>query len=90
MLPSEYFRRQCYGTFWFERLTLPLLETYPDNFMFETDYPHPTSIGPGPASPKAQTIPSHHIEKALRRPLARDGAQGAARHHGTVHVDGQP
>ena len=51
MLPSEYFRRQCYGTFWFETTTLPLLELYADNMMFETDYPHPTSLSPGPTSP---------------------------------------
>jgi predicted TIM-barrel fold metal-dependent hydrolase len=49
-LPSEYFRRQCYGTFWFERGTLKLLEQYPDNFMFETDFPHPVSLSPGPGS----------------------------------------
>jgi predicted TIM-barrel fold metal-dependent hydrolase len=61
MLPSEYFRRQCYGSFWFETKTLPLLETYPDNFMFETDYPHPTSMSPGPASPAEN--PAEHIEK---------------------------
>ncbi|HRE02566.1 MAG TPA: amidohydrolase family protein, partial [Ilumatobacteraceae bacterium] len=47
MLPSEYFARQCYGTFWFETSTLRLLDTYPDNFMFETDYPHPTAMSPG-------------------------------------------
>lgn len=50
MLPSEYFRRQCYGSFWFETMTLPLLENFPDNFMFETDFPHPTSMSPGPGS----------------------------------------
>jgi len=61
MLPSEYFRRQCYGSFWFETKTLPLLETYPDNFMFETDYPHPTSMSPGPASPAE--VPADHIRK---------------------------
>jgi len=63
MLPSEYFRRQCYGCFWFERQTLPLLATYPDNFMFETDYPHPTSMSPGPASPAE--IPRDHIRAAF-------------------------
>jgi predicted TIM-barrel fold metal-dependent hydrolase len=63
MLPSEYFRRQCYGAFWFERATLPMLETYPDNFMFETDYPHPTAIAPGPVSPA--DVPSEHIAKAF-------------------------
>jgi predicted TIM-barrel fold metal-dependent hydrolase len=50
LLPSEYFMRQVYGTFWFEERTIPLLEHYADNFMFETDYPHPTSLSPGPAS----------------------------------------
>ena len=45
----------------FERGTLPLLEQYPDNFMFETDYPHPTSMSPGPASPAE--LPRDHIEK---------------------------
>src|SRR5262249_34333975 len=63
MLPSEYFRRQCYGTFWFERQTLPLLQTYPDNFMFETDYPHPTAMAPGPASPADR--PGDHILAAF-------------------------
>ena len=63
LLPSEYFARQCYGSFWFERQTLPLLSTYPDNFMFETDYPHPTSMSPGPASPAE--LPKVHIQKAF-------------------------
>ena len=63
MLPSDYFRRQCYGTFWFERQTLPLLQTYPDNFMFETDYPHPTAMAPGPASPAER--PGDHIVAAF-------------------------
>jgi predicted TIM-barrel fold metal-dependent hydrolase len=63
MLPSEYFRRQCYGCFWFERGTLPLLDLYPDNFMFETDYPHPTSMSPGPCSPAE--LPSAHIKAAF-------------------------
>ena len=50
LMPSEYFRRQVYGTFWFEKDTLALLPQYPDNVMFETDFPHPTSLHPGPAS----------------------------------------
>jgi predicted TIM-barrel fold metal-dependent hydrolase len=63
LLPSEYFRRQVFGSFWFEKGTLPLLEQYPDNFMFETDFPHPTSLSPGPAS--SADVPSVHISKAL-------------------------
>ena len=52
LLPSEYFRRQIYGCFWYERemLTSALL-AYPDNMMFESDYPHPTCQHPGPATP---------------------------------------
>ena len=51
LLPSDYFRRQWYGSFWFERALLKeSIRNYPDNFMFETDYPHPTSLSPGPAS----------------------------------------
>src|SRR5690606_32233422 len=50
MLPSEYFRRQVYAMFWFEEQSLELLPRYQDNVMFETDFPHPTSLHPGPAS----------------------------------------
>ena len=51
LLPSEYFRRQIFGSFWFETTMLKqALELFPDNFMFETDFPHPTSLSPGPAS----------------------------------------
>ena len=51
LLPSEYFRRQIYGTFWFERDVVQLAELYPDNFMFESDFPHNTSLTPGDDSP---------------------------------------
>ncbi len=49
--PSDYFRRQIYTSFWFERESLSrLVDLYPDNVMFETDFPHPTCLAPGPAS----------------------------------------
>jgi predicted TIM-barrel fold metal-dependent hydrolase len=64
LLPSEYFRRQVYGSFWFESDTLrAALELYPDNIMFETDFPHPTSLPPGPASPARR--PGDVIEEQL-------------------------
>ena len=52
LLPSEYFKRQIYGCFWFERdSALHALEQIgADNILYETDYPHPTSMSPGPAS----------------------------------------
>ena len=50
-LPSEYFRRQIFGMFWFEHEAVRrIMDLYPDNLMFETDFPHPTSLSPGPAS----------------------------------------
>jgi predicted TIM-barrel fold metal-dependent hydrolase len=49
-LPSELFKRQVYGTFWFEKLVPEQVAPFVDNVMFETDYPHPTSLSPGPAS----------------------------------------
>ena len=50
-LPSFYFRRQVYGSFWFEKDTVNrMIDLYADNITFESDYPHPTSLSPGPAS----------------------------------------
>jgi predicted TIM-barrel fold metal-dependent hydrolase len=52
LLPSEYFRRQIYGCFWFEEAAARFaIEQYPDNILYETDYPHPTCQFPGPATP---------------------------------------
>jgi len=51
LLPSEYFRRQIYGTFWFEQDIAQIAELFPDNFMFETDYPHSTSLTPAESLP---------------------------------------
>jgi predicted TIM-barrel fold metal-dependent hydrolase len=49
--PSEYFKRQIYGCFWFEETGLAkAFELYPDNLLYETDYPHPTSMSVGPQS----------------------------------------
>jgi len=63
-LPSFYFRRQIYGSFWFEREAVPhLLHLYPDNALFETDYPHPTSLSPGPAS--SAKVARQWIEEGL-------------------------
>jgi predicted TIM-barrel fold metal-dependent hydrolase len=44
MPPSEYFKRQIYACFWFERSApLKLIdEVGEDNVLFETDFPHPT------------------------------------------------
>ncbi|MDO6414079.1 amidohydrolase family protein [Sphingomonas sp. BIUV-7] len=56
--PWDYFRDHFFGTFWFETIGPQLLlETIGfDNMMFETDFPHPTSLYPGV---------QEHIQKAL-------------------------
>jgi len=52
LLPSEYFKRQIYGCFWFENHGIkPALEIFPDNILYETDYPHPTCQYPNPQTP---------------------------------------
>jgi predicted TIM-barrel fold metal-dependent hydrolase len=68
LLPSEYFRRQIYGCFWFEHgpgLDAALEFIGPDNLLYETDFPHPTSMSPGPAS--TAQVPSDFIETKLGR-----------------------
>ena len=46
--PSEYFQRNFYACFWFEKedLSHTLRRVGIDNCLFETDFPHPTSLHP--------------------------------------------
>ncbi|HEX7855814.1 MAG TPA: amidohydrolase family protein [Sphingobium sp.] len=46
--PSEYFKRNFYACFWFEKegVADTLRKVGIDNVMFETDFPHPTSLFP--------------------------------------------
>jgi predicted TIM-barrel fold metal-dependent hydrolase len=46
--PWEYFRRQIYASYWFERDHTPhsIEAVGEDNVMFETDFPHPTCLYP--------------------------------------------
>ncbi len=64
LLPSEYFERQIYGSFWFEKRAIgSAIETFPNNVMWETDYPHPTSQYPSPNSVAVR--PADYAEVAL-------------------------
>ena len=58
MKPSEYFRRQFYGCFWFEGPTVkPALDYLgADRVMFETDIPHPTCLYPHSIERVRETI----------------------------------
>ena len=46
LLPSEYFSRNVYGCYWFEQVAPRRLidKVGVDNILFETDFPHPTSL----------------------------------------------
>lgn len=46
--PSEYFRSNFYACFWFEKKDISdtLKKVGVDNCLFETDFPHPTSLYP--------------------------------------------
>jgi predicted TIM-barrel fold metal-dependent hydrolase len=50
LTPTEYFRRQCAGCFWFENELLVDSIEYigQDNALFESDFPHPTCLYPSP------------------------------------------
>ena len=64
LLPSEYFKRQIYATFWFERSSATYgIEELPDSIMFETDFPHPTCQHPGPQTPAIE--PAAYAEQVL-------------------------
>jgi predicted TIM-barrel fold metal-dependent hydrolase len=84
LLPSEYFKRQIYGCFWFEHgygLDAALARVGPDNLLFETDFPHPTSQSPGPVS---SALPANrfimeklgHLGDDVLRKLLHDNAAG--------------
>jgi len=69
MLPNEYFRRQIYGCFWFETDTLQTAveQIGSDNFLYETDFPHPTSMSPVPGLASVAVKPKDYIDDTLKR-----------------------
>src|SRR5262249_42200227 len=51
LLPSEYLYRQIYGMYRFARASArAVMDKRADTLMSETDFPHATSLSPGPAS----------------------------------------
>ena len=83
LMPSEYFRRQIYACFWFEDKSLAATIDYmADNLLWETDYPHPTCMHPGPANALSEhprdyvdrvmgPLPEEAVEKVLHSTAAR-------------------
>ncbi len=74
--PSEYFRRNWYGTLWFENglgdLQNLVDKVGEDNIMFETDFPHPTCLYPKPLELVHETLASLRPE-SRRKILSENG-----------------
>ncbi|HEY3697315.1 amidohydrolase family protein [Phenylobacterium sp.] len=58
MKPSDYFRRNIYACFWFERKGMREMVDLVgvDNVMWETDYPHPVCLYPNSLDVTAKTL----------------------------------
>ena len=77
--PLEYFKRQIYACFWFEKQdvshTLDLIGT--DNILFETDFPHPTCLYPDSMATAAPGLAL--LSADTRRRVLQDNAAGLYR-----------
>jgi len=74
MRPSDYFRRQVYGCFWFEHAALgPVIDALgADRVLFETDYPHPTCLYPDPLPRVAEAVAA--LDDTTVRMILQDNA----------------
>ena len=72
--PSEYFRSNFYACFWFERRNLvhDIRQLGVENCLFETDYPHPTSLYPGVQDKLVSVLKDH--DHATRKLVLQDNA----------------
>jgi len=72
--PKEYFRRNFWVSFWFETLAPTKLidEIGADRLLFETDYPHPTSLYPGVQDKLVSVLGGH--DHATRKRVLEDNA----------------
>ena len=88
LLPSEYMKRQIYGMYWFERTAMrSVIDQLADNLMFETDFPHATSLSPGPASESPS--PRVVMEESLAD-LPEDVVSKVLQHTATKLYDLEP
>ncbi len=74
--PSCYFKRQCYTTYWFERV-YPFYVDHvgAGNIMFETDYPHSTCLDPSDVKWVVEEGLAETSPEARDRILWRNGAE---------------
>jgi predicted TIM-barrel fold metal-dependent hydrolase len=75
MLPSEYFRRQVYANYWFEKLEQWHVDAIgADHILFETDLPHPTCLEGDEVGAAIDRGLSHHPEALQEKILWRNAA----------------
>jgi uncharacterized protein len=74
--PKEYFKRHFWVSYWFEDYAPRnmLEEIGVDRVMFETDYPHPTSLYPGVQDKLVATLGEYDYE-TRKRVLERNAAE---------------
>jgi uncharacterized protein len=70
----EMFKKGVYGTFWFEEAgPLDLIDRIgPDNILWETDFPHPTSLYPSPVERSEQKLKD--LDPTVIRKIMQDNA----------------
>jgi predicted TIM-barrel fold metal-dependent hydrolase len=75
-MPSEYFKDHWYATFWFEQNrgeVQGLIDSVgEDNVLFETDFPHPTCLYPGPLETVAEKMST--LRPETRRKIMGENA----------------
>lgn len=76
LLPSEYFARNVYACYWFEQTAPRRLidKVGVDNILFETDFPHPTSLYGDEVHARIKGGLSD-CEDSVRRKILWDNAQ---------------
>ena len=74
LTPTEYFHRQFFACFWFERIAIDrLLDVIGvNNVMFETDFPHPTCLYPKSNEKIRATMAK--LDHATRKRIVQDNA----------------
>ncbi|MFT3967526.1 MAG: amidohydrolase family protein [Sphingobium sp.] len=74
--PKEYFRDNFWVTFWYESfaITNMLEEIGVNKVMFETDYPHPTSLYPGVQDKLVEVLGGHDYD-VRKRVLQQNAAE---------------
>jgi len=76
LTPAEYFARNVYSSFWFERRNIAdsIRQVGVDNVMFETDFPHPTCLYPDPLQHAASGLATLDME-SRRKILSGNAAR---------------